>query len=245
MGPDHWPARAKAWEHVMIRFLTFDLDDTLYPAGSGMFHEVGRRIDLYLREQVGLSWDDVRHLRRLYLERYGTTLRGLQLHHDVDAEDYLLFVHDVDVASYLQPFPALDTVLSSLPQEKILFTNASTEYALRVLDVLGVRAHFSRLFDIHALRFHCKPDPEAYRILLEALPARGPECLLIEDNPRNLRAGKAAGMHTLMVGPKAVTGNGVDFAGQSVLQVAEAVRALSLNQSERSAQPGGEAGQDG
>ncbi len=209
----------------MVRFLVFDLDDTLYPAQTGLFREIGRRISLYLQERLGIPPHEVLPLRRSYYERYGTTLRGLQIHHRVDPEDYLSFVHDVDVSTYLQPDPVLETVLSTLPQEKVIFTNATAIHARRVLQALGCTHHFQRIFDIHSLRFHCKPDPEAYRILLELLPAEGGECLLIEDNVRNLLAGKTAGMYTMLVGEAAGLQDGVDFQG-SLLQLPEVVRSL-------------------
>ncbi|MGC8874483.1 MAG: HAD-IA family hydrolase, partial [Chloroflexia bacterium] len=159
--------------------------------------------------------------------RYGTTLRGLQLHHQVNPDDYLAFVHGVDVTRYLQPNPALDGMLATLPQEKVLFTNASLEYADRVLEVLNIRRHFRRIFDIRALGYHCKPDPLAYRIVLEELQAEGWECLLIEDSTRNLKAGHEAGMRTLLVGGPPDTQDGVDFWVADILDLPRIVRALT------------------
>jgi putative hydrolase of the HAD superfamily len=211
----------------MLRFLIFDLDETLYPPRTGLFVEVGHRIHLYLQERLGFRPEEVARVRRLYYERYGTTLRGLQLHHGVDADDYLRFVHDVDVSRYLRPDPPLDDALSTLEQEKVVFTNATTEYARRVLGVLGIGRHFQRIFDIYALCFRCKPDPEAYRILLQGLPACGPDCLLIEDNLRNLRAGKAAGMHTLLVNPEEEPGDGADWHIANAVHVPRIVRQIA------------------
>lgn len=210
-----------------LRFLLFDLDETLYPADTGMFDEIGALIHRYLEERLGIPREEVPQLRRAYYERYGTTLRGLQLHHRVDPDDYLAFVHDVDVTRYLRPNPALDAMLATLPQEKVLFTNASLEYALRVLDALGIRRHFRRIFDIRALGYHCKPDPLAYQIVLEALEAEGPECLLIEDTVRNLRAGRQLGMRTLLVGQAPDAQDGVDFWVPDILDLPRIVRALS------------------
>jgi len=209
-----------------LRFLVFDLDETLYPPRTGLFYEVGQRIHRYLEETMGLPSAEVAQVRRDYYERYGTTLRGLQLHHNVHSDAYLRYVHDVDVSRYLHPDPALDAALGTLHHEKVIFTNATAEYAWRVLNVLGVARHFRRILDIYALGFHCKPNPEAYRILLEALPARGPECLLIEDNLRNLRGGKALGMHTLLVSPEREEEDGADWVVTSAAQVPEVVRAL-------------------
>lgn len=215
----------------MLRFLVFDLDETLYPPGTGLFYEVGHRIHQYLEERMGFPAAEVAHVRRLYFERYGTTLRGLQVHHNVDTDEYLHFVHDVDVSRYLQADPLLDAGLSTLEQEKVIFTNATAEYARRVLAVLGIARHFRRIFDIYTLRFYCKPNPEAYRILLEGLSASGPDCLLIEDNPRNLRGGKAIGMHTLLVGPDGQPGDGVDWSIGSAVDVPSIVQQLAVEDS--------------
>lgn len=208
-----------------LRFLLFDLDETLYPRSTGMFAEVRARIHRYMQERQGIRPDLVGQLRRSYLERYGTTLRGLQVHHGVDTDEYLHYVHDFEVAKYIQPNPALDEILTSLKQEKVIFTNATAEYVQRVLGALGIARHFRQTFDIRAIRFHCKPDPLSYRIVLESLRASGPECLLIEDNAGNLRGGKAFGMHTLLINQDCA-GGGVDFCFGDVVQVKTAVRIL-------------------
>lgn len=210
---------------VPLRFLLFDLDETLYPPQNHMFQEVGQRINQYM-ERMGIPPDQVLYLRRLYYQRYGTTLRGLQLHHQVDAEAYLDYVHDFEVRAYIQPNPALDKALGSLSQEKCVFTNATGEYARRVLQALGVEQHFQQIFDIRAFRYHCKPDPLAYRIALETLAASGSECMLIEDNLRNLRVGKALGLHTVLVSPAAGPTNEVDFVVSEVVAVEAVVRQL-------------------
>ncbi len=209
-----------------IRYLVFDLDETLYPARSGMFREVGSRINLYLQERVGFPPEEVPLVRRRYFELYGTTLRGLQLHHQVDSDDYLAFVHNVDVSRYLEPDSALDAALGQIRQEKVIFTNATEEYARRVLRALGIEHHFRRIFDVYSVDFHCKPDPEAYRILLQALPALGSECLLIEDNVRNVRGGKEAGMYTVLIGEEKGPVEGADFVLPEVAQVARVLEQL-------------------
>ncbi len=63
-------------------------------------------------------------IRRHYFETYGTTLRGLQKHHQVDTDDYLAYVHDLPLEQYIQPNPALHDLLVSLPQRRFIFTNA-------------------------------------------------------------------------------------------------------------------------
>lgn len=213
-------------QQTALRFIVFDLDDTLYPQGTGLFHEVGERIHRYLHECMGFPEGEVETVRRRYYEQYGTTLRGLQLNDHVDADGYLRFVHDVDVARHLRPDPALDAALDGLPQEKVLFTNATAEYAARVMEVLGVRRHFPHVLDIYALGFHCKPSPEAYHILLRSLAARGPECLLVEDNLRNLRVAREMGLRTVWVHPEAAERDGAEWVVGRAAEVVEIVRRI-------------------
>ena len=75
--------------------LFFDLDDTLYPNNTGLWEAIRERMALYMSERLGLPREQVQTLRKTYFQTYGTTLRGLQLHHEVDVDDYLAFVHDL------------------------------------------------------------------------------------------------------------------------------------------------------
>jgi putative hydrolase of the HAD superfamily len=68
-----------------------------------------------------------------------------------------------------------------------------------VLELLGIAHHFSTIVDIRATDFVSKPDPDAYRRVLERIGAQAGECILVEDNPRNLLPAKALGMATVLV----------------------------------------------
>ncbi|HAI87258.1 MAG TPA: pyrimidine 5'-nucleotidase, partial [Firmicutes bacterium] len=71
----------------------------------------------------------------------------------------------------------------------------------RVLSALGVSiSHFECIFDFEAAGCCPKPDPEAYRRILRRLGASGDQCMLVEDNPRNLRTARSVfGMSTVLV----------------------------------------------
>ncbi len=156
----------------MIRHIVFDLDETLYPRGAGLMQEIGVRILRYLIERMGFSPEEAAHKRRHYFLKYGTSLRGLMIEETVDAEDYLAFVHDIDVAVYIRPNPALDAMLRGIPLAKAVLTSATREHARRVLIALGVADHFPVIADIRATDFVCKPDPHAYDKLLSLIDAR-------------------------------------------------------------------------
>jgi putative hydrolase of the HAD superfamily len=181
--------------------LFFDLDDTLYPNTNGLWGAIRERMDDYLRERLGVPPEQVLSLRRRYFETYGTTLRGLQHHHQVDPHDFLDYVHDLPLEQYLTPDPELHSLVEGLPQRKWVLTNADIHHARRVLAILGLADCFAGIIDIHALEYTCKPEPEAYRKAMslagETVPGR---CLLCDDSPRNLAPARALGFTTVLVG---------------------------------------------
>jgi putative hydrolase of the HAD superfamily len=184
----------------MIRFLIFDLDETLYPRQSGLMQEIGLRINRYLIENLHLPQEQANELRKRYYNQHGTALRGLVVERpDVDPEDYLHFVHNVPLTEYLAPNPALAQMLRSIPLTKVIFTNATVEHAQNVLSILGIADQFADIIDVRRVAYVSKPNAEAYRRLLDILQVRGRECILIEDAARNLLPAKGLGMTTILV----------------------------------------------
>jgi putative hydrolase of the HAD superfamily len=181
--------------------LFFDLDDTLYPGSNGLWALIRARMGRYMVEVLGLPESEVPALRRKYYETYGTTLRGLQIHHRVDADDYLHYVHNLPLEQFLQPNPALRALLLSLPQQRWIFTNADADHARRVISVLGLQECFAGTIDIRALDFACKPEPAAYRRALAMVGDPAPEaCVLLDDSVSNLAGARQIGFSTVWVG---------------------------------------------
>jgi putative hydrolase of the HAD superfamily len=184
----------------MFRFLVCDLDETLYPRQAGLMQAIGVRINRYLIENLHLSPEQANELRKRYYQQHGTALRGLVVERpDVDPEDYLRFVHDIRLADYIGPNPALADMLRSIPLTKVIFTNATVEHAQNVLNVIGIADQFADIIDVRRVAYVSKPDPRAYETLLGILGARGEECILVEDAARNLHPGKGLGMTTILV----------------------------------------------
>jgi putative hydrolase of the HAD superfamily len=180
--------------------LIFDLDNTLYPSELRLFDLIDVRINRFMHEVVGIPPEQVDPLRRDYWKAYGVTLQGLIRHHDVDPEDYLDYVHDVDVTARLAPDPELRGMLAALPQRKAVFTNGSACHASRVLNALGVADQFDAVYDIRVANYLPKPCPEPYRAVLAALGIPAARCTMIEDTRDNLRTAKDLGMGTVLVG---------------------------------------------
>ena len=186
-----------------MRFTTlfFDLDDTLYPASTGLWHAIKERMNLYMRERMGIPAAEVPVLREQYFKMYGTTLRGLQARHNVDVQDYLAFVHDLPLQDFLTPNPVVRDVIASLPSRKLIFTNADVPHARRVLAALELDGLFDAIVDVNAVVPYCKPMPESFAIAQELANEPNPrQCVMIDDLPRTTRAALNVGMASLLYG---------------------------------------------
>lgn len=193
--------------------LLFDLDDTLYSSSTGIWDRIGDRINLYIQEKIGYSPEDVSTLRDHLFHKYGTTLRGLQIEYGVEAVDYLDFVHQVPIENMIGPDPQLNLLLNNIHQPKWIFTNASRDHALRVLYSLQIGAVFQGIIDILDIAPYCKPMPEAFEMALQkAGICEASSCILIDDSPRNLSAGRQLGMFTIQVGSQTHTDAHVQIA---------------------------------
>ena len=192
--------------------ILFDLDDTLYPSDNGLWDAIRGRMNLYMAERLGLSWDVIPAMRRTYYETYGTTLRGLQIHYQVDADEYLDYVHDLPLETYLRPDPKLRTMLSGLPQQLWIFTNADADHAWRVLNILDIRDCFQGIIDVRAIEFACKPEPIAYQRALALAGESDPfKCVFLDDSPLNLEIAHSLGLTTVLVGNHSSADPWIDF----------------------------------
>ncbi len=186
-----------------MKAILFDLDNTLYPAECDLFSLIDVRINRYMEEIVAIAPEDVDGLRRRYWTTYGATLQGLVRHHAVDPEDYLDYVHAVDVRSRLSPDPDLLRMLRGLRVPSYIFTNGSRCHVERVVAALGVEGVFSDVFDIRIADYQPKPHPDPYRRVLRHLNVSGKQCVMVEDQVQNLKTAKEFGMKTILVGAAA------------------------------------------
>ncbi len=178
----------------------FDLDGTLYSNANGIWLEIKQRISRYMIDVMGFTYEEQTAVRDRYLREYGTTLRGLQIHHKVNTEEFLAYVHDVKVEAYIKPSRELEKFIEQLPLKKWIFTNADDAHAGRVLKALGLQNCFDGIIDIHKLNFACKPLPQAYEMALKTAGVERPqECVFVDDMVRNLVPAKAMGFYTVLV----------------------------------------------
>lgn len=185
-GPDF--RHVEAW--------IFDLDNTLYPASSDLFAQIDGKMTAFVQDLLGLSRDDARALQKSYYRDHGTTLNGLMRLHGVDPEDFLGFVHDIDLTA-LAPDPRLSAAIARLPGKRYVFTNGCRNHAARVLARLALDAMFDEVWDIRTTVWRPKPDTQAYRDVLERIDAMPARAAMFEDAARNLVPAHQLGLTTV------------------------------------------------
>lgn len=176
-----------------------DLDNTLYEADTGVFARMDKRMTAFVRKELGVDEAEANHLRLKYWKQYGTTLRGLMLHHGMEPEAFLHDVHDVGAHELLKPDPELDAALARLPGRKVIHTNGIREHAERILAALGIAHHFERIYDIRYDNYIPKPSSEVLQKLLDAEGVAPSRALVVDDMVDNLQAAHDIGCKTIWI----------------------------------------------
>lgn len=176
----------------------FDLDNTLYPAGCGLFSQIDFRMTQFVSDLLGTGPDRAREIQKIYYREHGTTLNGLMRLHGVDPEAYLSYVHAVDL-SCLEADQALERAVLRLRGRRYIFTNGCRQHASRVLKRLGLERHFHDIWDIRTIEFQPKPDPRGYATILARSGASPGRAAMFDDAQRNLVTAHEFGMTTVWI----------------------------------------------
>jgi putative hydrolase of the HAD superfamily len=201
---------AKVW--------VFDLDDTLHNASAHIFPVMNQAMTNYIMDTLAMDEATAHDLRRHYWRVYGATLKGLMRHHQTDPQHFLKVTHQFDdLAERVIAVKRLRHLIKSLAGRKVVFTNAPRDYALRVLNLLGVADCFELVFSVESTKFHAKPSLRGFQLLLASLRVKASDCVLLEDNAAALMTAKRLGMKTVLLSKKYHKPSFVDYRINQVL----------------------------
>ncbi len=194
-------------DYSKITTLLFDVDNTLYDESCGVEVEMGRRINGIAARMLGVSLEEAIALRNENLPVYGTSLRWLQVCHNLtDIDSYMAEVHPEDLGLYIPHNPELREMLEALPYRLEILTNGPEFHARRVLNTLGVSDLFPHMYTLEWLGFKGKPYVSAYEKVLNHLRVPAEEILFMDDKEVNLEAFAGIGGNAILVGPKEGSG---------------------------------------
>ena len=181
-----------------IKFWIFDLDNTLYSGNTRVFEQVDKKMTEYISKKLKVDKEKAKKIQKNYFHEYNTTLNGMIKNHKINANEFLEFVHDINI-DFLQKDIALAKEIEKLDGIKIIFTNGSRKHALNVTKRLGVDQLFDDIFDIVDSDFIPKPLMKPYKKLVEKHKIDPKLCVLIEDIARNLKPAYEMGMKTVWI----------------------------------------------
>ena len=177
----------------------FDLDNTIYDINLGLFKKISNRITDFIMSKYSLDIDQAKKIQKEYYLKYGLTLRGLIVEKKLEPEEFLDYVHDVEHPE-LEKNDQLISKIRILEGKKIIFTNATSKHAKKILNILELEHDFDQIIDIKDLEYIPKPDKRSYKKLLECLNLKKEnldKTIFFEDTVKNLIPAKELGITTV------------------------------------------------
>ena len=186
-----------------MKYLLLDLEGVCYGSHNGyplekVFGLVSKRMTLFIQEKLGLDEKKAKELQTNYFYKYNTSLNGLMLHHNVIGDEFLKYVHDIDI-SFMKEDKIMRNELENLDMEKFIFTNGSAEHAQNILTRLGIYDLFGKekVFDIKDAGYVPKPEAQTFDLMVKKFGIKPKETIYIEDIAKNLSTGFEKGCTTV------------------------------------------------
>ena len=152
-------------ELTKAKYWIFDLDNTLYSGESKVFEQVNKKMSKYISKKLNISIIEAKKIQKSYFYKFNTTLNGMIKNHQIDANEFLDFVHDVDI-DFLKEDRKLNNELKKLidmmmDQNRELLEYLSPKNWANNID--------NKVFIIHGANDSMVPFTESTR-LSEAIP---------------------------------------------------------------------------
>lgn len=156
---------------------------------------------LYISKNLEISEEEAFILQKRLYKQYGTTLFGLMKFHKFNPEEFLDFVHDINLSKLKQSKELKDNI-DLLPGKKMIFTNGDEKWAKKILYALGIYDSVEKIFDIIKSDYIPKPQKKAYSNMIEMCKVNPKECIFFEDTKINLLEAHNFGMVTIHIDEK-------------------------------------------
>jgi sugar-phosphatase len=176
-------------DRIRCRGVLFDLDGVLVDSTPAV-----ERVWAGWARQHGLVPEEV--VRKAHGRPSIATIRELLPRADQEAENREVERREIADVEGVIPLPGAMELLQALPLDRWAIVTSCTHALAHVrIGATGLPRprHLVTATDVK----HGKPDPEPYLKGAQILGFRALDCLVIEDAPAGIRAGKAAGARVL------------------------------------------------
>ncbi len=186
-----------------MKYLLLDLDGVCYGKHNNyslekVFGQVSKRMTMFISERLKIDAEKAKELQTNYFYKYNTSLNGLMIHHNIPPEEFLEYVHTIDL-SFMKEDKVMRNELEKLDMEKFIFTNGSAKHAENILSHLGIYDLFGRdkVFDIKDAGYIPKPEAKTFDLMIKKFGINPKKTIYIEDIAKNLSAGFERGCTTV------------------------------------------------
>ena len=186
-----------------MKDLLIDLDNTVYRESSNIFSQIDKKMKEFISYTLKISQKEAYTLQKKYFLENGTTLRGLMLYHNIEPENFLSYVHDINLTSIDKDI-VLKNEIKKYKGRKIIFTNGTLEHASRVLKRIDIFEEMDNIFDIKDAEYIPKPQVITYKKVVNKYKLIPHNTIMIDDIKANLITAKKLGMSTILVSTKKV-----------------------------------------
>ena len=76
----------------------FDLDNTLYSPEEEIFSQIDKKMTEFIISKFNVDEEEAFNIQKKYFLEYGTTLSGLMKRKNIDPDEFLEFVHDINLS---------------------------------------------------------------------------------------------------------------------------------------------------
>ena len=135
-----------------MKDLLIDLDNTIYSETEDIFSQIDLKMKSFISSELNVNTKKAYEIQKKYFFKYGTTLRGLMINHNIKPSFFLKYVHNINLKPIKKNLD-LKSELKRFKGKKIIFTNGTTEHAINVLKKVGVFKEIDNIFDIKYISY--------------------------------------------------------------------------------------------
>ena len=186
-----------------MKYLLLDLDGVCYGKHNNyslerVFGQVSKRMTMFISERLKIDITKAKQLQTDYFYKYNTSLNGLMIHHNIPPDEFLEYVHTIDL-SFMKQDKIMRNELENLDMEKFIFTNGSAKHAKNILTHLGIYDLFGRdkVCDIKDAGYIPKPEAKTFDLMVKKFSIDPKKTIYIEDIAKNLSIGYKRGCTTV------------------------------------------------
>lgn len=174
------------------------MDDVVYPKSLGLLSQYVDRIEVYARDYLKYNKQEIDELISMWVKDDEKTI-ALLIKKGENPEEIMNYVSALDV-SKVEYNEKLNEQLKLLSQSKIVYTNSTHGHIDDVLSgQLKIKDLFDDFYTTKESGYVFKHNPKAFELFLKYYNLKPSETLMIEDNPKYLKAAKENGISTIWV----------------------------------------------